>query len=100
MLRLHMMLLVANVVTSCLLAANGRADVEDYDPKTVLRRPIRAIVDPPITSAENADINDNELVIGIVLNNESRAYPINQLTGPQREIINDELGGIPIAATW
>jgi hypothetical protein len=31
---------------------------------------------------------------------ESRADPINMLTGPQREIINDRLGGRAIAATW
>jgi len=43
---------------------------------------------------------DNELVLGLELNGEARAYPINMLTGPSREIINDTLGGIPIAATW
>ena len=31
---------------------------------------------------------------------QARAYPINMLTGPSREIINDVLGGVPIAATW
>ena len=45
-------------------------------------------------------INPAELVIGVTVGKESRAYPINMLTGPDREIINDHLGGQPIAATW
>ena len=30
----------------------------------------------------------------MVVGKAARAYPINMLTGPQREIINDRLGGI------
>jgi hypothetical protein len=45
-------------------------------------------------------INPTELVLGVTVNGQSRAYPINMLTGPQREIINDQLGGHAIAATW
>jgi len=47
-----------------------------------------------------ANVDDDELVIGVVIDGEARAYPINQLTGPDREIINDELAGTAIAATW
>lgn len=72
----------------------------DYSPKVVISRPFDAITDPKIVSAAEANIAANELVIGITLNGESRAYPINQLTGPRREIINDRLGGTAIAATW
>ena len=74
--------------------------VADYEPRTVLRKPIRPIVDPRIVSATEADVFDGELVIGVEVNGSARAYPINQLTGPQREIINDKLGGELIAATW
>ncbi len=98
--QMRTMYFVAIASASWLIASGGRADVEDYAPKTVLQRPIRAITNPPTTSAGEADINDNELVIGVVVNNKARAYSINQLTGPQREIINDELGGVAIAATW
>jgi len=41
-----------------------------------------------------------ELVLGVVVGQKARAYPINMLTGPSREIINDRLGGQAIAATW
>lgn len=74
--------------------------VERYEPRQVLRRPIRPIVNPMIVDIDAADIDDNELVIGVEVNGAARAYPINQLTGPQREIINDVLGGTAIAATW
>jgi len=43
---------------------------------------------------------ESELVLGVVVGEEARAYPINMLTGPSREIINDSLGGQWIAATW
>jgi hypothetical protein len=40
------------------------------------------------------------LVLGVTIGKASRAYPINMLTNPTREIINDKLGGKNIAATW
>ena len=38
--------------------------------------------------------------LGVEVGGEARAYPINMLSGPNREILNDTLGGRPIAATW
>ena len=62
---------------------------------------------PPITGAPvlaakdvTGQVRDNELVLGVVAGGEARAYPINMLTGPSREIINDTLGKLPVAATW
>lgn len=71
-------------------------------------RPIRllaqqpAIRDVPVLQANKVqdEVDDRELVLGVTLNGDSRAYPINMLTGPRREIINDRLGGTSIAATW
>jgi hypothetical protein len=71
-------------------------------------RPVRAVDRfPPITKfpvksvreARQA-LNPSELVIGVTVAKESRAYPVNMLTGPEREILNDTLGGKAIAATW
>ena len=75
-------------------------NVNEYSPTQLLRKPIRAIVDPDIVTVDKAEVHDNELVVGVEVNGEARAYPINQLTGPQREIINDRLGETVIAATW
>jgi len=73
----------------------------DFRPRRVLP-PRPPITDPPLLSGTKAasQIADNELVLGVVVNDEARAYPINMLNGPSREIINDMLGGVPIAATW
>ena len=34
------------------------------------------------------------------LNGESRAYPLNMLSRPDRHVLNDTLGGEPIVVTW
>ena len=64
--------------------------------------PFPAITNAPVVAgmAINGEVTENELVLGVELNGEPRAYPINMLTGPDREIINDRLGGVAIAATW
>ena len=74
----------------------------EYNPRTVLGRPMRAIKDAPFIAGKvvTNQVTDNELVLGVVVEGEARAYPINQLTGPSREIINDTLGNRAIAATW
>ena len=82
------------------LAVAESRDPDSYNPRQVLRKPIRPITDPTIIEAEATDTAPNELVIGVEVNGAARAYPINQLNGPQREIINDVLGGTAIAATW
>ena len=70
--------------------------------------PVRSVPQPPIvtdfeilTASEAVDeISGNESVLAVKIGDEARAYPLNMLTGPIREIINDELGGRSIAATW
>ncbi len=48
--------------------------------------------------AGDAEWRDEESVIGVFLNGEARAYPIRLLS--LHEIVNDNLGGRPIAITW
>lgn len=48
--------------------------------------------------AENAPYSDDELVIGVEINGEARAYAIGPLNG--REMVNDNIGGVPILVTW
>ena len=76
----------------------------EFEPRTVISHAFPAIVEPktlPAAQAEEEDwVQDDELVLGVVAGGKARAYPINTLTGPKREIINDELGGRSIAATW
>ena len=46
------------------------------------------------------DLNPRELALGVSIGDESRADPLNMLTGPLREIINDSIGKTAFAATW
>jgi len=46
------------------------------------------------------EVEEQELVLGVVIDNQARAYSINTLSGPHREIFNDFLADTAIAATW
>ena len=71
-----------------------------FKPRRVIDKRFPAIVDPDFISADKAEIRDNELVLGVYVDGKARAYPINMLTNPTREIVNDKLGKEAIAATW
>ena len=60
---------------------------------------IPAIDDPTfVPVAEESDIEPVEPVIGLVLNGEAKAYPLRILMW--HEIVNDEIGGIPVSVTF
>jgi hypothetical protein len=61
---------------------------------------IPAITNPLFSTAEEAqeEMNPEEQVLGIHLKGESRAYPVAILSA--HEIVNDTVGGIPLAVTW
>ncbi len=78
-------------------------DVKVFNPKRVGKQaePIEQAELTIVTASEVDDkVKPHELVLGVVVNDEARAYPLNMLTGPTREVLNDELGGEPIVATW
>lgn len=73
----------------------------EFEPRVVIppdRFP--PITEVPVVAGKDAELDDSELVLGAVVSGKARAYPINMLTGPSREILNDQLGGVAIAATW
>ena len=43
-------------------------------------------------------MDSEDLVIGVSIAGQSRAYPIRTLR--YREMVDDELGGLPILVTW
>lgn len=59
---------------------------------------IRPVYDPEFVTAGEAPLQEDELILGITLEGESKAYPITVLR--HREMVNDELAGIPILVTW
>ncbi len=59
---------------------------------------ISPIYEPQFVSAEEAPYRPDELVMGVEINGDARAYPVGVLQ--QREIVNDVVGGRPILVTW
>jgi Protein of unknown function (DUF3179) len=64
--------------------------------------PFPPIVDFGIASAEEAGstLADDEYVLGVEIDGQSRAYPLNMMGQPGSEVVNDSLGGRPIAVTF
>ncbi len=61
---------------------------------------IPAILEPEFVSAEVAseELEDHNLVLGLSINGDHRAYSIPTLSA--HEIVNDTVGGKPVAVTW
>ena len=57
-------------------------------------------LDPEIVPAGEAGLDDDDIVMGVVIGDEARAYPVNYMNGPYNEVVNDTLGGTPIAPSW
>ena len=52
----------------------------------------------PASRVNSQDLAPTEPVIGVVINGQAKAYPLRILTW--HEIVNDELGGVPISVTY
>lgn len=59
---------------------------------------IPALTDPAVVSADESGLNAADRVIGVEIAGEARAYPLRILNW--HEIVNDTLGGQPIAVTY
>ena len=59
---------------------------------------IYPVYTPFFAPAEEAPLDDEELVLGVAWDGEAKAYPITVLRF--REMVNDELAGIPILVTY
>jgi hypothetical protein len=60
---------------------------------------IPALTAPDYVPAAKADfMRDEEQVIGLVHKGEARAYPLRIMSW--HELVNDELGGLPVLVSW
>ena len=66
----------------------------------VVRDAIPAILDPQFVAPEDvpAEFKEQELVLGLSFNGESKAYPLDVLS--HHEAVNDVVGGVPVIVTW
>lgn len=74
----------------CALAAVSRVNVYEF-----MFHPMDA---PAFEAAANSKLDKNEMVIAVRVNGVPRAYPIRSIS--YHHIVNDTVGGIPIAATY
>lgn len=76
--------------------------VEDFEAhvpfQLVPRDGIRPVYEPKFSPAAEAPLKDDELVLGVAVGEEAKAYPVTILNF--REMVNDELAGIPTLVTW
>ena len=61
---------------------------------------IPAILEPKFVSSLEAEqwMTSEEAVLGISIDGEHKAYPVTMLS--RHEIVNDDVGGEPVAVTW
>ena len=56
-------------------------------------------IDEPIFASSDAEfVSDSDTVIGLEINGEAKAYPLFIMVW--HEIVNDEVGGVPVAVTY
>ena len=96
---------LAFAIAALLLAACSSAEPPgesaEYEIITLLPKDAIPSIDRPRfynVQEADAEYEPDEVVIGVQFEGEARAYPIGLLSG--HEIVNDVVGGRPIAVTW
>ena len=59
---------------------------------------IPSIDDPVFGAADAAFVSDSDIVLGVEINGEAKAYPLFILVW--HEIVNDVVGGVPVSVTY
>ena len=80
---------------------NPSAEEREFEILTrVPKDAIPAILYPAFVTAEQAreQFPARETVLGVSINGDHRAYFVSQLSS--HEIVNDVVGGVPVAVTW
>ena len=82
-----------------LLQSSGerRLDIQRYRSDAAVDA-ILPVYDPVFVTPAEIDLRDDDLVIGVDIGSDARAYPVGLLR--RREMVNDVVGGVPILVTW
>lgn len=78
--------------------AKPHPDLPDEFRQLLPRGAIAAVDDPRFVPAEEAEIPGDAWVLGVADGGRAKAYSLNLLN--HHEVVNDEIGGRPIAAVW
>jgi len=79
----------------------GSGKKSDYEKNAKQKVPKDAFPvfdDPKMTPASQSSLNDGELVIGVEVNGEAKAYPVSVMG--RHELGNDVCGDTPITVAW
>jgi hypothetical protein len=68
-------------------------------PREEVEMPVFTVpVNPLRLPASEVDLPDNDLVLGIVAGGKAVAYPVRYLA--LSEVVDDQIGDLPVAPTW
>jgi hypothetical protein len=77
---------------------DGRAvDLDEYLRNTAPDS-IAPVYPPEYIAPNDAPFTVDELVMGVEINGESRAFPVGLMRN--REMVNDTIGGVPVLVSW
>jgi hypothetical protein len=82
---------------------NTALDWDTFPPPTGSRDLLHTfpgVIEPPFLSSSEAPWNDEDQVIGVVVRGQARAYLVSALSRPDRHVINDRIGQIPVSITY
>lgn len=94
---LGIVLFITLLINSDLVVAQEKELFDDFQ-QILPRGGIQAIINPVYITAEEASINDNTWVMGVVINDQARAYSLNLLN--HHEIVNDVIDTTAFATVW
>src|SRR5579863_10128448 len=83
-------LLVLGMILTCTAAVMARVDYFEW-----MFHPVTA---PGFNSIAKTSLDDPEMVMAVKFNGDARAYPIREMA--YHHIVNDVVGGVPIAVTY
>ena len=90
--------IVLTLVLVGLTADPSGADTPPGVEQIIPRGRLEAIVDPVLVPADVANVPDDAWVLAVEIDGDARAYDLNLLN--HHEVVNDVVGGRPIAAVW
>jgi hypothetical protein len=55
---------------------------------------------PPVRAAEDANLTDEDRVVGVVVEGKARAYALKALSGMMQHVVNDLVDDVPVTVTY
>ncbi len=92
--KLSVVFLFGTLLSAC---TSNQYEFKDYK-QLLARGEISAITNPDYVTADNAVLNKNSYVLGVVVKGQARAYSLNILNN--HEVVNDTIGDFAYAAVW